>query len=77
MVRGMVELQSKCTALMYAAWNGHPSVVQYLASLGADVAATDNVSAVNTHCVYIHCLCMLSRAIWCGAWLYCRVTAPL
>ena len=48
MVRGMVVLQSNSTALMYAAWNGHLPVVQHLTGLGADVAATDKVSAVLT-----------------------------
>ena len=54
--RGVLMSQLGRTALMCASWSGHLSVVQHLTGLGADVEATDRVSAVPTVCVSA-CVC--------------------
>ena len=52
-------MQVGCTALIHAARNGHLPVVKHLTGLGADVAASNRVSAVPTVSV-CQCACSVT-----------------
>ena len=54
------------TVFLYAAWNGNLPIVQHLTGLGADLEATDRVSAIPTVCVCGGGVCnslLLSRSV--------------
>ena len=47
-------LQDNGTALHFASWCGHPTVVQTLLDAGVDVGAQDNVSASGYTCTHMY-----------------------